>query len=105
LFIHNSGEEVASVQPDGTMKAVQKMLRDGVLDEAQPMFTDKLDESKHHKTEPAFPPKDLVTGNSDFKDVNYSITGAMNIHHWLWWITVHRACDPTGVWFAYSSWV
>lgn len=50
---------------------MEKMLKEGVVGEAEPMFKDELHESEHHKIEPESPPKDSVSGNSDFNDVNY----------------------------------
>jgi serine/threonine-protein phosphatase 6 regulatory subunit 3 len=66
-----TGEEVAGVDPDGTIKAMEKMLKEGVVGEAEPMFKDELHGSDHRKGEPESPPKDSVSGNSDFNDVNY----------------------------------
>lgn len=59
-----TGEEVAGVEPDGTIKAMEKMLKEGVVGEATPLF-----KGEHHGSEPK--KEDSSSGNSDFSDVNY----------------------------------
>ena len=54
---------MAGVEPDGTIKAMEKMLKEGVVGEAVPMFKDE-----HLEKEPEGETKEPA---SDFNDVNY----------------------------------
>lgn len=60
-----TGEEVAGVEPDGTIKAMEKMLKEGVVGEAGPMFKDE-----HDQKEPEPQAKESDT-QLEFNDVNY----------------------------------
>lgn len=62
-----SGEEIEGVEPAGTIKAMEKMLKEGVVGEAEPLFHDEHlgGETKEPQT------KDPGSGDSDFNDVNY----------------------------------
>ncbi|XP_024382791.1 uncharacterized protein [Physcomitrium patens] len=61
-----TGEEIAGIEPDGTIKAMEKMLREGVVGEAGPILKDV-----HHESELNPVTKDSSTDGSDFNDVNY----------------------------------
>jgi len=58
-----TGEEIEGVEPDGTIKAMEKMLKEGVVGEAEPLFHDA-----HQESEIKEPGSD---NNSDFNDVNF----------------------------------
>lgn len=64
-YDYTSGEEISGVEPNGTIKALEKMLK-GVVGEAGPMFKDE-----HQEGELDAPTMDSGAVNSDFNGVNY----------------------------------
>jgi serine/threonine-protein phosphatase 6 regulatory subunit 3 len=62
-----TGEEIAGVEPDGTIRAMEKMLKEGVVGEAVPMFTNEHE----HEHENDVHAKEIPSGDSDFNDRNY----------------------------------
>ncbi|KAH8951593.1 hypothetical protein BDL97_09G036200 [Sphagnum fallax] len=68
-----TGEEVAGVEPDGTTKAMEKMLREGVVGEASPIH---LKETADFK-DPEPGAKDSLIGDPNFNDANFWRSGYM----------------------------
>lgn len=62
-----SGEEVAGVEREGTIKAMDKMLKEGVVGEAGPMFANETP----HENDTKMHADDTPSSESDFNDVNY----------------------------------
>lgn len=63
------GEEIAGVEPDGTVKAMEKMLKEGVVGEAGPMFVHETPVGAEMQ------PKEAPIGDPDFNDRNYWKSG------------------------------
>jgi hypothetical protein len=61
-----TGEEITGVEPDGTIKAMEKMREEGVIGEAGPMYPET---ALVNGSEPLA--KDNVLGDPDFNDVNF----------------------------------
>jgi hypothetical protein len=66
-----TGEEVAGVEPDGTTKAMEKMLREGVVGEASPIHLKET--ADFNNPEPGA--KDSLIGDPNFNDANFWRSG------------------------------
>lgn len=60
-----SGAEVVGVDPDGTVESMEKMLKEGVVGEAGPLFKGNHESKRESDT------KESAGGDSDFNDLNY----------------------------------
>ncbi|KAH8931595.1 hypothetical protein BDL97_19G030700 [Sphagnum fallax] len=61
-----TGEEITGVEPDGTIKAMEKMHDEGVIGEAGPMYPETALVNGSESLA-----KDNVLGDPDFNDVNF----------------------------------
>ncbi|XP_024390594.1 uncharacterized protein [Physcomitrium patens] len=60
-----TGAEVVGVDPDGTVESMEKMLKEGVVGEAGPLFKGNHESKRESDT------KESAGGDSDFNDLNY----------------------------------